>query len=226
MLAKTLPEFIFFDLDDTLLDDHVSTQFGVDALFAQYSEAVIVDRHQRWDEALQVYYPAFLAGEITVQALQIARIRFVLPELDLSDEEALQAFEYFLVNYVEQSVLFPEAHAVVMALKDKGVGLGVISNGPDDMQLRKLKAVGLYEAFDVVVTAERAGVGKPNVAIFELALQEANQPASACWCVGDNLKNDVLAAKQAGLQGVLIDRAGDVAAKYDGEWIGSLEDLL
>ncbi|PID45597.1 MAG: hypothetical protein CSB47_08080 [Proteobacteria bacterium] len=202
------PEFIFFDLDDTLLDDETSTRIGVDALFAKYSPATVAERHQRWNDALNQYYPSFLSGDIDVQQLQRARIRYVFPNLTFSDDEALVAFEYFMVNYVQGSTLFPETREVIQALKAQGIGLGVISNGPTEMQVRKLKAVSLYDDFDVVITAERAGVAKPDVAIFELALAEAGKAAADCWCVGDNLQNDVLAANQAGLCGVLLDRTG------------------
>ena len=219
-----LPEFIFFDLDDTLLDDEVSTQAGVDALFQEYNSTPVNDRHQRWDAALQEYYPAFLEGAINVQQLQQSRIRHVLPDLTFTDDEALAAFEYFMVNYVEGSTLFSDTRPVMARLKDKGIGLGVISNGPNDMQLRKLKAVGLYDEFDVVVTAERAGVAKPNVAIFEFALAEAGKQAGDCWCVGDNLQNDVLAANEAGLTGVLLDRGGKHAG-YTGMTLKSLGDI-
>ena len=226
-IDNKLPEFIFFDLDDTLLDDEVSTQTGVDALFEHYSSIAVDDRHQRWDAALQEYYPAFLAGDITVQQLQQSRIRYVLPEQTFSDDEALAAFEYFVVNYVEGATLFAETRAVITQLKAKGVGLGVISNGPNDMQVRKLKAVRLYDEFDVVVTAERAGVSKPNVAIYEFALAEAGKPAGDCWCVGDNLTNDVLAANAAGLTGVLFDPNDTVSADdYNGWRISSLNEIF
>lgn len=221
-----LPKFIFFDLDDTLLDDEVSTQIGVDALFQKYSPMLVDDRHQRWDAALQKYYPAFLQGAINVQQLQQSRIRYVFPDREFTDDEALAAFEYFIVHYAEGSTLFPETRAVLGALKAKDVGLGVISNGPNDMQLRKLKAVSLYDELDAVVTAERAGVSKPNTAIYEFALAEVGRLANECWCVGDSLQNDVLAANSAGLTGVWLDRKGDGSHEYQGRTIASLMSLV
>ena len=220
-----LPEFIFFDLDDTLIDDERSTEKGVDALFAHYLNDNVNDRHQRWDAALQIYYPNFLAGNLSVQQLQQARIRHVLSERTFSDEEALAAFEYFMAHYVEQSTLFSDVNAVFARLKAQNIGVGVISNGPNDMQMRKLKSVGLYDDLAVIVTAERAGIGKPNAAIFELALGEAGKPASACWCVGDNLNNDAIASSNAGLTGILLDRTGQHAA-YTGLTIQSLDEIL
>ena len=121
MKTDTLPEFIFFDLDDTLLDDEVSTQVGVNALFEHYGSVDVEDRHQRWDAALQEYYPAFLAGNITVQQLQQSRIRYVLPDQTFTDIEALAAFEYFVVNYVEGATLFSDTRPLIARLKARRI---------------------------------------------------------------------------------------------------------
>jgi putative hydrolase of the HAD superfamily len=217
---------MFFDLDDTLVDDDISTKAGVDQLNLHYKNELPEDRHNKWDEALQIYYPAFLRAEITVQALQISRIRHVLDQPELAEQEALAAFEYFMQHYVESTQLFPDALAVLKSLKAAGIRLGVISNGPDDMQQRKVKAIGLSDFFDVIVTAERAGVGKPNSGIFELALEELGLAASDCCCVGDNLENDAIGAQAAGLTGIFLDRTGRSTAKYDGPIIHSLDELL
>ena len=217
---------MFFDLDDTLVDDDISTKAAVDQLCLHYTKSLSDDRHSKWDEALNLYYPAFLRAEINIQALQILRIRYVLDKPELAVAEALAAFEYFMQHYVECTALFPETLTVLKALKASGARLGVISNGPDDMQQRKIKAIGLSDFFDVVVTAERAGVGKPNREIFELALRELGLPASDCCCVGDNLNNDAVGAQAAGLTGIFLDRSHTLTDHYDGLTIHTLKALL
>ena len=129
---------MFFDLDDTLVDDEVSTKAGVDQLYLHYTGELAADRYEKWDEALQIHYPAFLCAEITVQELQIQRIRHVLNQPDMAEQQALEAFEYFMQHYVENTTLFPDSLAVLKQLKASGARLGVISNGPDDMQQRKI----------------------------------------------------------------------------------------
>ena len=47
-------------------------------------------------------------------------------------------------------------------------------------------------------------LGKPNRAFFEQALLSLNVPASAAIMLGDDLENDVAAAQQAGLRGLLV----------------------
>lgn len=47
-------------------------------------------------------------------------------------------------------------------------------------------------------------VGKPNRAFFEQALLSLAIPAAAAVMVGDDLENDVHAAQQAGLRGILV----------------------
>jgi HAD superfamily hydrolase (TIGR01458 family) len=56
-----------------------------------------------------------------------------------------------------------------------------------------------------LASGKRATVlGKPNQAFFEQALLSLNVPASAAIMAGDDLENDVHAAQQAGLRGLLI----------------------
>lgn len=56
-----------------------------------------------------------------------------------------------------------------------------------------------------LATGKRATVlGKPNRAFFEQALRLLNVSASSAAMVGDDLENDVQAAQQAGLRGVLV----------------------
>lgn len=47
-------------------------------------------------------------------------------------------------------------------------------------------------------------LGKPNRAFFEQALLSLDIPASAAVMLGDDLENDVQAAQQAGLRGILV----------------------
>ncbi len=55
------------------------------------------------------------------------------------------------------------------------------------------------------MTAGEAGAWKPDPAIFALALQRMGAPASTAAYVGDNYYADVVGARRAGLQPLLLD---------------------
>lgn len=225
LLTLPQPSFIFFDLDDTLVDDAIATHHGVEHFFKQYAPNQLAQAHQLWQAALDTYYPAFLDGEISSQALIRARMRFVLENNTLTDESADQLFNEFLACYISNTTLYPDTLSTINKLKKQGIRLGIISNGVDRMQRLKLETAQLSQYFEVILTAEQAGIGKPSPRIFEHALSLANSDKSEAWYVGDNLEKDAIAATDAGLVGVLLDRQ-QRHYTYTGYKIQSLSELL
>ncbi|HST26408.1 MAG TPA: HAD-IA family hydrolase [Gaiellaceae bacterium] len=69
-------------------------------------------------------------------------------------------------------------------LQARGLHLGVVANW-DCALPEHLEAAGLLDRFDTVVTSARAGVAKPDPAIFELALRELGVPPERAVHVGD-----------------------------------------
>ncbi len=105
-------------------------------------------------------------------------------------------------------VLFDDVLSCLGALRADSLRLGVITNNDGVHQRRKLAAVGLGDAFDVVVISGEFGVGKPDPAIFSHACAELGVDAGAALHVGDRLDADALGALGAGLRGIWLDRLG------------------
>ncbi len=103
----------------------------------------------------------------------------------------------------ETEVLFDDAESTLVALKNKGYKLGVIANQPENLDGR-LKKLGIFQYFDVVVSSHDCGVVKPNEKIFLLALSRANCNASEAVMVGDRVDNDIVPAKKLGMQTVRV----------------------
>lgn len=91
-------------------------------------------------------------------------------------------------------------------LREAGLLLGVVSNSDGRVETA-LEAAGLREYFDVVVDSALVGAEKPNPAIFRAALDALGiEPADALY-VGDLYEVDVIGARAAGMDAVLIGRA-------------------
>lgn len=88
-------------------------------------------------------------------------------------------------------------------LRGAGLRLGVVSNSDGRVEVA-LAAAGLREYFDVVVDSALVGAEKPDPAIFRAALTALEvQPEEAVY-VGDLYAVDVLGARAAGLDAVLL----------------------
>lgn len=137
---------------------------------------------------------------------------FVLKELDLDKEGALDvAFEEFFAR--EGSYLiFPDGMVTIQKLKELGLRIGLISNTtPKHAHERRpmMEAHGILEFFKVIILSSEIGFEKPHKKIFEIALKEMgiDNPKQAIH-VGDCLYADVIGAQNAGLVPVLFDPLG------------------
>jgi putative hydrolase of the HAD superfamily len=111
----------------------------------------------------------------------------------------------------------PEAMSVLNALKQRRLGLGVISNF-DWRLYGVLEASGMLSCVDSVTISSEVGYAKPAPEIFRAALDKhALAPVEALH-VGDSLALDVGGAAGAGIPGLLIDRKG----RHQGQPRGAL----
>jgi putative hydrolase of the HAD superfamily len=100
---------------------------------------------------------------------------------------------------------YDDAAPALLALGGRGVRLVVVSNW--DWSLHEvLSRVGLASLLDGVVTSAEVGSRKPEVAVFERALELAGVPAARAIHVGDSFEEDVLGARAAGIEPVMICR--------------------
>ena len=91
---------------------------------------------------------------------------------------------------------FPGARETLAALAER-YKLGVIANQSLGTRGR-LEKHGMLELISVVIGSAEAGVQKPDLKIFNVALQEAGCAAKDAAMVGDRIDNDVRPAKSAG----------------------------
>jgi putative hydrolase of the HAD superfamily len=84
--------------------------------------------------------------------------------------------------------------------------LGLVTNGPCDLQCAKLDASGLRSNFGAVVISREVGVKKPEPRIFAIALGRLGTDAQDSAFVGDTPKSDIVGAHAAGMKAVWLNR--------------------
>lgn len=102
----------------------------------------------------------------------------------------------------ELEKLYEETSAIIKALSQK-YELGIIANQLDGLKER-LEAFDLLQYFKYIISSWDVKIMKPDIRIFEYALDKANcTPQEACM-IGDRLDNDILPAKTLGMKTVWI----------------------
>jgi putative hydrolase of the HAD superfamily len=89
------------------------------------------------------------------------------------------------------------AYQIVEALASE-YPVGLVTNGPPDVQRLKLEQAGLTNLFESVVISGELGYGKPDPRVFTFAIHELKCECAEVMVVGDSWERDVLGALGAG----------------------------
>ncbi len=145
---------------------------------------------------------------------------------DLPREELASAADalYDWYQRPEQWEPYPEVHETLHRAGQRGLLQGVISDWGTDL-VPLLHAHQITEHLDFVVASAAMGAAKPRTDIFQFALARAELRADEVLYVGDSYVSDVLGARAAGIEPVLIDREGKAPA-VDCQVIRSLDEVL
>jgi len=100
---------------------------------------------------------------------------------------------------------WPEVREVLGALRGDGLRLGIVTNCSEELGATAVKCVGI--AFDVLVTAERAGHYKPDPRPYKMALAELGITADRCLFVAGSAY-DLLGTSKVGLATYWHNRLG------------------
>lgn len=215
-----LPEGIkavFYDLDGTLrVSDPPGRVVFADQAASRGLPVTAEDRLRaaRWEHYYFAASDEILADRTSFpdgQAFWINYSRRQLVALGASPERAeelvLPLHEYMNEYYRPQDLLMPDVQQALRALKEAGLLLAVVSNREESYQ-DYLNEIGLGEYFDFSLAAGEVKAWKPDVRIFQHALERAGLQAGQAVYVGDNYFADVVGARNAGMRPVLLDVAG------------------
>jgi len=99
-----------------------------------------------------------------------------------------------------------DAHETLIKLKNKGVGVGVLTNGTPAAKRQVIDSLGLRDILDYTILAEAEGLVKPDVRLFRRCIEIAGSQPSETLFVGDSFFTDLLGAKRAEAKAVLLCR--------------------
>lgn len=134
----------------------------------------------------------------------------LLDYLGVETALATRLIEYFDAAHKQDNLwrkILPSTPAVLNALRNRGLTLGVISNADGRMRAI-LQKCGIAQLFDTLIDSHDVGVEKPDPRIFALALERLQVRPDQALYVGDIYGIDVVGAERAGLSAVLLDPLG------------------
>jgi putative hydrolase of the HAD superfamily len=201
ILVVSMPTLraVLFDLDDTLTDRSRS----IERLAGRFIEQFEPDLEGCGiDEVIRVIHGGDRGGYAPREELG-AHLQTSLPWRKRPSIEHLA--EFWRGNFPRCNVERSGVSSTLQTLHQRGLKLGVISNGSTDSQNTKLEVMGIRHLFSVVLISEEVGIKKPDPRIFRMGLEKLAVNASEAIFIGDNPVLDVAGAMAVGIRAVWLN---------------------
>lgn len=200
-------------MDDTLLDTSGGVEASWRAVAAEFAPRLGCEP-EPLRAAIRKQLMEFWSNESAVEKqwrtrLHEARkhnVELALRGQGLDSALAQTISECYWTQQHSRMQLFSDALETLECLGAAGFRLGLITNGPAEMQREKIARFALERHFEVIVIEGEFGHGKPSPKVFQHALESVGHGAHEAWHVGDNLYADVAGAQAVGLHAAWIHR--------------------
>lgn len=203
---------LFFDLDHTLWDLEENSRRTLNFLFDHHGlqQRGIASGKVFYDKYLpvnQYYWKKYEQGKATKAEVRVNRFSDTLSKFGIQDMVLAERLAHDYVYYgPRQTGLIPGAMDILEYLRPN-YSLHVITNGFQEAQIVKLKESGLEPYFTHVFISEEIGFQKPDVRIFQAALERAGAEPAVSLMIGDNHQTDIAGARLAGIDQVFFQTA-------------------
>lgn len=187
---------IVFDLDDTLYPEKQYVKSGFKTV------AEFLGR----EDAAEQLWKYFLKGQPAIDTY--------LKSQNLLDKknECLKVYREHMPNIQ----LYSGVLELISKLSNKGIKIGIITDGRVQGQKNKVIALGLDKLIeDIIITDELGGeqFRKPNDIAFRIMQCRWRIPFEQMVYVGDNLSKDFQAPNQLGMQSIYVANKEGIYAK-------------
>ena len=132
---------IVFDLDDTLYDHQLPFKRSVEKCFPTIDIQQIDNIYKRFRYWSDVAFPKYTKKLISIEQLRIFHCQKTMEEFGIDSISRTEALD-FQADYeyeLDQITMIPEIHQLLLALHKNRIPIGILTNGPVDLQSRNSK---------------------------------------------------------------------------------------
>lgn len=192
---------VVFDMDDTLYLERDYVRSGFRAVAAHVSEQA------EEEDIFTFLWSLFESG---VRGDTFNRLFDAYP--GLTKQYDIAALIEVYRNHTPDIEILPAMRSLLDGLQQKGVRLGVLSDGPLVSQQAKAHALGIHKLVDSVVLTDELGrdCWKPSPAGFKLLSETLGIEQKALTYIGDNPAKDFIAPNRQGWRTIRIRMEGQL----------------
>lgn len=220
---------LFFDLDHTLWDYDANSVEVLSEIYKQHVKngsnnlANFLKNFTKINDAL---WDSYNKGKIDKEIIRKERFVKILEKSEVFNRQLAEHIsELYLFECPRRTHLI-EGTIEVLEYVVKKYDTHILTNGFSDVQDIKLSKAGLSKYFDQIITSETIGYKKPSKEFFDYALNATNSTSNECIMIGDNLKTDILGARNANIDTVYFNPTGYAKPHKANYEINKLTELL
>lgn len=194
------PKFVFFDLDNTLLDHNTAEAGAHTDIYESMPELQLVSKEEWLSTYKSINHNLWLQyqeGEIDRHELHHRRFHNSMIQLELPADRS----EEIGTNYMEfyrNHWGWVEGAKAALEKVNKRYPIGIVTNGFLETQQKKIEKMGLEQFTDLFVITEEIGVMKPHHKVFDVATERAGVDRESILYVGDSYSSDIIGGRNAG----------------------------
>ncbi len=222
------PKFIYFDLDDTLLNHrqaHRKTLLDVHDQFSVFDDIKIDQFLKTYNEINGKQWILYEKGKIGIDQLQHNRFTLTLRQLGLDDSLGDEIGAQYLKSQQIYWQWIEGAEAAFKATRND-CKVGILTNGFAELQKKKFKRLDLYHLADELVISEEVGILKPHPDIFEYATELTGYQPEEILYIGDSYHDDVAGGCNFGWHVGWFTQNGDVEKRNKADFAFSDYKML
>jgi len=191
--------FIYFDLDDTLLNHRKAEKLALEQIWEEFNleSLTTVDQLQEVYHHINVFlWEMYGRGEIDRDSLQRTRFERTLFRInsDLNWKTVGDRYMQFYQQFWEWIPGALETFQEIMNMYP----VGILTNGFAETQRVKLDTFGFNSHKIITLISEDVGVMKPQPGIFDAATRISGVKTDEILYVGDSYSSDVLGGTSFG----------------------------
>ncbi|MFW6006041.1 MAG: HAD family hydrolase [Candidatus Bipolaricaulota bacterium] len=221
---------LMFDLDGTLCRYKKGLEEGLLETFSVKEADDLPLTPEDYQEGFGVEFDKAIDGEVDQPEMEFRTRVFwnVLKDQNYSKEEILELGGRFARIREDSLTLYPDVTELFKRFSGK-FKLGLLTNGPSNLQRRKIEALGIENWFEAIIVSGEHGLAKPDPRIFYIAMKKLDCGPEETIYIGNSLEYDVLGANNAGVP-VVWKKNGEEETEVEGARpsmvIDELKELL
>ena len=200
-------EFLFIDLDDTILDFHKAEAVALLKTLRSFGLEPTDTVMARYSQINRAHWERLERKEITREFLLVSRFAQLMEEfgIGVDAEKCARTYEG---NLAVGHYFLPGAFEAVEALSRK-YKLYITSNGTTKIQTGRLASADIGHFFQDIFISQDIGINKPDKGYFDriFARIPGFDPKKA-MIVGDSLTSDILGGINAGIYTCWVNPKG------------------